>query len=123
MIANPRTVIVLMSIYYDKSDPGETERAKNLYLEMGETTQQAGYQQYRTSTLYMDKILKTAPEFKKLADTIKTAPDPQGVLSPGKYGINTKKWRKLNPLPQLAVNYEHENNPTSSNFSAFMVVL
>ena len=87
MVGNPRTVIALMSVFYDRDDPGETERAKSLYFEMGEVTQKAGYQQYRTSTMYMDRILAPAPEFHALCNRIKRALDPTGVIAPGKYGI------------------------------------
>jgi 4-cresol dehydrogenase (hydroxylating) len=88
MVGNPRTVIALMSVFYDKDDPGETERAETLYYEMGEVTQQAGYQQYRTSTIFMDRVLQTAPEFQSLCVRIKRALDPNGILAPGKYGID-----------------------------------
>lgn len=93
MVANPRTMIALMSILYDKSDPEETARAQALYLEMGDITQAAGYQQYRTSTLYMDRLLQTSPEFRAFADTIKSALDPNNILAPGKYGIGINETR------------------------------
>lgn len=88
MVGNARTVIALMSIFYDKDDPDETRRAEALYFEMGEVTQQAGYQQYRTSTIFMDRVLKSAPEFEAVCNRIKAALDPCGVLAPGKYGID-----------------------------------
>jgi 4-cresol dehydrogenase (hydroxylating) len=87
MIANPRSVIALMSIFFDKEDPEETARAEQLYFEMGQVTQAAGYQQYRTSTAYMDRILGPAPEFRSLASQIKTALDPNNIMAPGKYGV------------------------------------
>jgi len=77
-----------MSVFYDKEDPDETRRAEALYFEMGAVTQEAGYQQYRTSTLFMDRVLEPAPAFRDLCDRIKTALDPAGILAPGKYGIN-----------------------------------
>lgn len=88
IIGNPRTVIALMSVFYDKQDADETRRAEELYFEMGEVTQRAGYQQYRTSTIYMDRILAPAPEFLELCNRIKRALDPRGILAPGKYGID-----------------------------------
>jgi 4-cresol dehydrogenase (hydroxylating) len=87
MVANPRTVIALMSIFYDKEDADETARAAALYYEMGEVTQAAGYQQYRTSTMFMDRIFRPAPTFQNLCARIKEALDPNDILAPGKYGI------------------------------------
>jgi 4-cresol dehydrogenase (hydroxylating) len=89
VVGNPRTVVALMSVFYDKEDSDETSRAEALYFEMGEVTQKAGYQQYRTSTLFMDRILRPAPEFLDLCQRIKTALDPRGILAPGKYGIDS----------------------------------
>jgi 4-cresol dehydrogenase (hydroxylating) len=88
MVANPRTAVCLMSVFFDKSDAYETARAKALYEELGEVTQAAGYQAYRASTANMDRILAPAPEFQKLANTIKSALDPNNILAPGKYGIS-----------------------------------
>jgi 4-cresol dehydrogenase (hydroxylating) flavoprotein subunit len=89
IVGNPRTAVALMSVFYDKEDPDQTRRAEALYFEMGEVTQKAGYQQYRTSTMFMERILKPAPEFQALCSRIKTALDPRGILAPGKYGIDT----------------------------------
>ena len=88
MVAGPRSVIVLTSLFYDKTDADETARVLALYNEIAETTQAQGYQQYRTSTAYMDRIFSNAPEFKDLACRIKGLLDPQNILAPGKYGID-----------------------------------
>lgn len=87
MVGNPRTAIVLLSIFYDKTNPSETARAEELYFALGKMTQEHGYQQYRTSTLYMDKVLATAPEFLAFCQKLKKTIDPNGILAPGKYGI------------------------------------
>lgn len=88
MIGNARTNIALMSIFYDRDDPDETRRAEALYYEIGKVTQAAGYQQYRTSVAYMDRILAPAPEFLDVSRRIKAALDPNDILAPGKYGID-----------------------------------
>lgn len=90
MVSNPRSVILLTSLFYDKRDAEETQRVLALYNEIAETTQALGYQQYRTSTAFMGRIYRTAPEFQALAERLKTALDPRNILAPGKYGIDPK---------------------------------
>lgn len=87
MVGNARTVIMLMSVFYDKTNPAETQRALDLYYEMGKRTQEAGYQQYRTTTIYMDRIFDAAPEYKRLCSRLKSALDPNNIIAPNKYGI------------------------------------
>ena len=89
MVGNARTVIALMSVFYNKEDADETRRAEALYYDIGRATQRAGYQQYRTSTMYMQDILAPAAEFVELCHRIKQALDPRGILAPGKYGIGS----------------------------------
>ena len=87
MVEGPRSVIALLSIFFDKQSDDESQRALNLYYELGRITQKAGYQQYRTSTAYMDRIFEPAPEFLRVAKKIKLALDPNNIIAPGKYGI------------------------------------
>ena len=87
LMANSRSLIMLMSIFYDKSDPAETERARRLYEELCEATIEAGYQHYRTSVAYQGKILEKSPAFLRFVNTLKSAVDPGGILAPGKYGM------------------------------------
>lgn len=89
MVSNPRSVIVLTSLFYDKRDAEESRRVLDLYNEIADSTQALGYQQYRTSTAFMGRIFRTAPEFLTLARRLKSALDPNGVLAPGKYGLDT----------------------------------
>lgn len=91
IVGNPRTCVALMSVFYDKDDTDETARAQALYYEIGAVTQKAGYQAYRASTMYMDKIFDPAPEFRDLCARIKAALDPAGILAPGKYGIEAAR--------------------------------
>jgi 4-cresol dehydrogenase (hydroxylating) len=87
MLVNARCAIILNSVFYDKEDADERQRAHALYHEMCDVTAEAGYQQYRTSLAYMGKILSRNQPFLGLADRIKAAVDPNNILAPGKYGI------------------------------------
>ncbi len=86
---NPRSVMVLMQILYDKENAEETARAVALYDEVTAVTLKAGYPQYRTSLAYMDRILGDSGHFRALAQRLKSALDPHGVLSPGRYGLES----------------------------------
>jgi len=81
---NSRSMIVLMAIFYDKSNGDETARAKVLYEALSEQTTTAGYQVYRTGTQGMATLFKSAPQFAGLVRRLKHALDPAGILAPGK---------------------------------------
>lgn len=87
MVGNARTAIVLLSIFYDKTNATETHNASALYYEIGALTEKMGYQQYRTSTMYMDRIFSGAPEYKEFCQKLKNVIDPNGIMAPGKYGL------------------------------------
>jgi 4-cresol dehydrogenase (hydroxylating) len=84
LMQNSRSMIVLMSIFYDKGNPAESARAKALYEALSEQTGIAGYQVYRTGTQGMAKLFRSAPEFAGLIRRLKHALDPAGILAPGK---------------------------------------
>ncbi|MDF1753490.1 MAG: FAD-binding oxidoreductase [Verrucomicrobiales bacterium] len=90
VMVNPRTVIVLAQIFFDKSDAEETGRAKALHSIIMEKCLAAGYQQYRTSVAHMETILDSNPEYANLLQGIKSAVDPTNLLAPGRYGVVTK---------------------------------
>jgi 4-cresol dehydrogenase (hydroxylating) len=87
ILQNPRSVIVLMSIFYDREDVDETERAKALYDDLFEAATASGYQQYRTSVAAMHRLYSGQPAYADMLQAIKTALDPDEVIAPGRYGI------------------------------------
>lgn len=87
IMVNPRSVLGLLEIFYDKTNLDEVRRAQSLYEDVAAQTLQSGYQQYRTSVAYGDRILSEAPEFQTMMDAIKTALDPRNTIAPGRYGI------------------------------------
>src|SRR5258706_2130674 len=84
---NPRSMIVLTSIFFLKSDPAQVERASQLYEALSAATAKAGYQPYRVSVSGMAKMSDLSPPFNDFARQLKAAIDPSNILAPGKYGI------------------------------------
>ena len=84
---NPRSCVTLFSTFYQKEDIASCQRADELYTELQTVTQNAGYQQYRTSTLGAEGLYRRCPEYAEFLSCLKSAVDPGGILSPGRYGI------------------------------------
>jgi 4-cresol dehydrogenase (hydroxylating) len=89
IVVNPRSAVALMQVFYDKADPTETARARDLYEHLYGLTMRAGYQQYRMNVANMHWLLEPVPEYQRLLDSIKSAVDPCGILAPGRYGIGS----------------------------------
>ncbi|HTD51516.1 MAG TPA: FAD-dependent oxidoreductase [Thermoanaerobaculia bacterium] len=87
LMHNPRSIIALMSIFYQPENAEETKKASELYEKLCHVTLDAGYQQYRTSVAYMDRIFARTPELRRALDGIKGAVDKDNILAPGRYGI------------------------------------
>jgi 4-cresol dehydrogenase (hydroxylating) len=91
IMVNPRSTLALLEIFYDKENAEEKSRALALYDEATEATVAAGFPQYRTSVAYSDRMLKWAPGWRHLLDSLKTAVDPNNILAPGRYGIGLRE--------------------------------
>lgn len=91
LVHNPRSLIALMSVFYDKCDAEESARARNLHDAIGTATQAAGYQQYRTGAATMDRLLDPTPDYARVVGTIKAALDPAGILASGRYGVDAAR--------------------------------
>ncbi len=87
LLMNPRAVICLMAILYDRAAPGQAERARALHDELVAAMQAAGYAPYRAGLLTWPRLFATAPALAGLNERLKTALDPAGVLAPGRYGL------------------------------------
>jgi 4-cresol dehydrogenase (hydroxylating) len=87
MIFNARSVCPLMVILYDRLDEAEGARAAALYGAILDLSHHMGYQHFRAGINGWEKLYQKCPELKVLNEKIKAALDPEGVLSPGRYGI------------------------------------
>jgi 4-cresol dehydrogenase (hydroxylating) len=90
MMVNARSALGLFEIFFDRESQDERSRMLALYDELAEATARAGYQQYRTSVAYFDRVLGPSPSFQRLAETLKAAVDPNGILAPGRYGVGLR---------------------------------
>ena len=87
LMQNPRSMIVLMSIFFLKEDQQQVLAAKELYEQLSRATSAATYQPYRVSVLGMGHLTSVSPESARFVRMLKSAVDPQGILAAGKYGI------------------------------------
>lgn len=87
LLMNPRSVICLMAIIYDRESESETAQGEALYDELLADMQARHYQQYRAGLQSWRSLYAGAPELGRLNDRIKAALDPANILSPGHYGI------------------------------------
>lgn len=87
LLMNPRAVIALMAVLYDRDAPGEAERAQQLHDTLVTDMQRAGYQPYRAGLLTWPRLWDHAPALGRLNARLKAALDPAGVIAPGRYGI------------------------------------
>jgi 4-cresol dehydrogenase (hydroxylating) len=74
-------------LLFNKEDPAETARAEACYRKAFETGRRQGFIPYRYSSRHMDLVVSPDIPFWETVTRIKTAVDPNGILSPGRYAI------------------------------------
>ncbi len=105
IMLNPRTLIFALPMFYDKQDPSECSRVQRLYQEVIDVSSELGYQQYRTGTMYLDRILDLNPGHRQIVRSLKHTLDPNNTLAPGKYGTEAETEggsSPVQPVPSIA---------------------
>lgn len=87
MVFSARSVCPLMVILYDRLDEISCKRAERLYKEILDLSHHLGYQHFRAGVNGWDNLYQSNPNLKELHQKLKRALDPDGVLAPGRYGI------------------------------------
>ncbi len=82
---NPRSTIVLMSIFYFRDDERERERAAGLEAELARRCAAANFIEYRTGVSHMASLYAADADYLQLLGEIKSAVDPGNLLAPGRY--------------------------------------
>jgi 4-cresol dehydrogenase (hydroxylating) len=80
-----RALSCVISISFDRSVPGEDDKALECHDRLLAELAAAGFYPYRLSTHAMDKLPPSEPAYLDLLKTLKDALDPNGILAPGRY--------------------------------------
>jgi 4-cresol dehydrogenase (hydroxylating) len=82
--ATERTLTCVITISYDRDEPGADERALDCYRALCAELLARGYPPYRLSVRSMD-AMDAQPEYTRVLSCLKAALDPRRVLAPGRY--------------------------------------
>jgi 4-cresol dehydrogenase (hydroxylating) len=82
---NERALGGVLTVAYDKEDPGEAERAQACHAALFEAVMRAGYIPYRVGIGSMAALDPHGDVYWKTVSKIKRALDPDGIIAPGRY--------------------------------------
>jgi 4-cresol dehydrogenase (hydroxylating) len=82
---NERALGGVLTVAYDKEDPGEVARAHACYAEVFRRAMDAGYIPYRVGNHSMGDLDPHGDVYWRTVARIKAALDPAGVIAPGRY--------------------------------------
>jgi 4-cresol dehydrogenase (hydroxylating) len=84
-LLNERSMVAVMNVSFDKSQPDDVERARTCYAAAAEAVIAEGYIPYRSSPGGMKRLVRPGDVYWELASQIKSALDPNQVLARGRY--------------------------------------
>ncbi len=82
---NERALGAVMTVAYDKEDPGDTERARDCYRALWDALAAAGFMPYRAGVQSMADLGRYSTGYWQITRRIKSALDPDGIIAPGRY--------------------------------------
>jgi len=86
-VCGPRMGRALHIIIFNRQDPEECQRVLACYRALMTAYGQAGYPISRAPLDFQEEAMARLETFPDVCAAIKRALDPNGVLSPGRYGI------------------------------------
>jgi 4-cresol dehydrogenase (hydroxylating) len=97
-VMNQRTACVISGITFNLRDTEQVEKAYVVAKQVIRDVAELGYGDYRAHVDYMDEAQSVLSwndgAYRRFAETIKDAIDPNGILSPGRHGIWPAKYRQ-----------------------------
>lgn len=75
----------LITIHFLTTEPQQVKRAETCERAMWDRMTAAGFWPYRVSIDQMDRLVALRPQFFQLVRKLKSALDPNGIISPGRY--------------------------------------
>ncbi len=81
-----RCINIIASFCWDREFSGEDEMAEKCYFETTRLLSEKGYFSYRGNTLAMSKYAVDNNAYDRFVESLKRAIDPDGILSPKRYG-------------------------------------
>lgn len=79
----------VIDVLYDRSSEEETKRANACFNELLDEFEKEGYAVYRVNTAFQERVAQSyGPVKRDIERKIKRALDPNGILAPGKCGID-----------------------------------
>ena len=87
IVESPRSMFLLVGVFYDRHDPKEAARALAWYEEARSTYMREGYPPYRATSISMAQAMDDNPVAADFLAKLKLAVDPQNVIAPGRYGM------------------------------------
>lgn len=82
-----RCLSSVISIVYDRDEPGEDQKAMTCYKALLERLTQAGYYPYRLGIQSMDLMAEGEENYPNLLKKLKESLDPNHILAPGRYNV------------------------------------
>lgn len=87
LMMNPRAVVCLMNINFDRDNDVDEQRARDLYCVLLNDMRSLGYEQYRAALLGWHELATVNAIDAQFCARVKAAVDPAGILAPGRYGV------------------------------------
>ena len=87
LMINARSILALIEIFLTNRIPTKKNARLPSTMRSPKPPCAPGFQQYRTSVAYSDRIMQSAPELQKTLNAMRSAIDPDNLIAPGRYGL------------------------------------